>query len=136
VIVGQLTLVGTSDPGAQVEVLNGGDSLAVAQTGEDGEWTFTFEPSLGSYQFVARLLANPSVASDTITNQVVSASDAYDCVINAGIDRDDTYIVGTCDTMGTVSQATGVSLDDLIAANPQIENPDLIYPGQILTIPQ
>jgi hypothetical protein len=136
VIVGQLTLVGTGDPGTQVEVLNGDASLGVTQTDEDSEWTFTFEPGLGSYQFVARLAANPSIASDTIGNQVVSASDPYDCTINAGIDRGDTFIVGTCDTMGTVAQATGVSLEALIAANPQIENPDLIYPGQILTIPQ
>ena len=29
-----------------------------------------------------------------------------------------------------------VGVSEIINANPQISNPDLIYPGQILTIPQ
>ena len=39
------------------------------------------------------------------------------------------------DTMWKIAQKYEVGLDELIAANPQIENPDLIYPTQILVIP-
>jgi LysM repeat protein len=39
------------------------------------------------------------------------------------------------DTMSALAKKAGVSLADFIAANPQITNPNLIRPGQILTIP-
>lgn len=39
------------------------------------------------------------------------------------------------DTMWGIARQHGVRLDDLIRANPQIGNPDLIYPGQRLTLP-
>lgn len=46
-----------------------------------------------------------------------------------------TYIVCRGDTLGNIAAAYGVSLGTLIAANPQIWNPSLIYPGQRITIP-
>ena len=39
------------------------------------------------------------------------------------------------DTMWKLSRAYGVKLQDVINSNPQIEDPDLIYPGQVLNIP-
>jgi murein DD-endopeptidase MepM/ murein hydrolase activator NlpD len=39
------------------------------------------------------------------------------------------------DTMSALAKKAGVSLADFIAANPQITNPNLIRPGQILNIP-
>ena len=39
------------------------------------------------------------------------------------------------DTMWKLSRRYGVSLDSVIEANPQVENPDLIYPDDILHIP-
>lgn len=46
------------------------------------------------------------------------------------------YTVVSGDTLWDIAQANGVSLDGLIAANPQISNPDLIYPGDPITIPE
>lgn len=46
-----------------------------------------------------------------------------------------TYTVISGDTLHSVARKFGVSLNDLITANPQIENPQLIYPGQVLSIP-
>lgn len=46
-----------------------------------------------------------------------------------------TYTVRSGDTLSAIAAAHGVSYQALIAANPQIENPNLIYPGQVLTIP-
>ncbi len=40
------------------------------------------------------------------------------------------------DTMWKLSRAYGVSLQSVIDANPQVENPDLIYPDDILNIPE
>jgi len=39
------------------------------------------------------------------------------------------------DSLSAIAAANGVDLDSLIAANPEIENPDLIYPGQVLRLP-
>ena len=45
------------------------------------------------------------------------------------------YSVVRGDCLWKIAQAHGVSLSALIAANPQIKNPDLIYPGDKVTIP-
>jgi tyrosinase len=45
------------------------------------------------------------------------------------------YIVQQGDTLTAIATRFGVSLAALIAANPQITNPNLIFPGQIITIP-
>ena len=45
------------------------------------------------------------------------------------------YTVVAGDTMSGIAAKFGVSLSALVAANPQIKNPDLIYAGQVLTIP-
>jgi LysM repeat protein len=45
------------------------------------------------------------------------------------------YIVVRGDTMSNIAEAFGVSLEDLIAANPQIEDPSLIYAGNVITLP-
>ena len=39
------------------------------------------------------------------------------------------------DSLWSIAQQAGVGLDELEAANPQIENPDLIYPGQVVNLP-
>jgi spore coat assembly protein SafA len=46
-----------------------------------------------------------------------------------------TYVVQAGDTLSEIAQRFGVSLDALIAANPQITDPDRIFPGQVIVIP-
>lgn len=48
-----------------------------------------------------------------------------------GVDQGATYIVARCEYMALIAQRTGVKLADLIAANPQVTNPELIYPNQV-----
>jgi len=48
---------------------------------------------------------------------------------------ENTYIVKKGDTLWDIAQRFGVSLEELLKANPQIKNPDLIYPGQEIRIP-
>ncbi|MDN5364373.1 MAG: hypothetical protein PWQ91_1435, partial [Eubacteriales bacterium] len=45
------------------------------------------------------------------------------------------YTVQPGDTMFLIAQRFGVSLDDLIAANPHISDPNLIFPGDVLCVP-
>lgn len=44
------------------------------------------------------------------------------------------YEVQSGDYLGKIAQNVGLSVADLIALNPQIENPDLIFPGQMLNL--
>jgi LysM repeat protein len=44
----------------------------------------------------------------------------------------DTYVVRAGDTMRKIAQACGITLQSLIAANPEVINPNLIFPGQVL----
>ena len=46
------------------------------------------------------------------------------------------YTVVQGDSMFSIAQRFGVSLDALIAANPHITNPKLIFPGDVLCVPQ
>ena len=45
------------------------------------------------------------------------------------------YTVVSGDSMWKISVKYQVGVDEIILANPQIKNPALIYPGQVLTIP-
>lgn len=46
-----------------------------------------------------------------------------------------TYVVRKGDTLWGIAQSYGVKLTDLITANPQIKNPNMIYPGNEVRIP-
>ena len=45
------------------------------------------------------------------------------------------YVVQPGDTLSLIAQQFGVNLNDLIDANPEIEDPNLIFPGQVILIP-
>lgn len=46
------------------------------------------------------------------------------------------YTVVKGDSMWKISRRYEIGLDELIAANPQIEDPALIYPGDVITVPE
>lgn len=46
-----------------------------------------------------------------------------------------TYVIKWGDTLGNIAANMGFSLSDLLAVNPQIWNPSLIYPGQVINLP-
>ncbi|MCL6516498.1 LysM peptidoglycan-binding domain-containing protein [Alicyclobacillus sp.] len=46
------------------------------------------------------------------------------------------YVVKKGDTMWSISKATGVRLNLLMAANPQITDPNRLQPGQVILIPE
>jgi spore coat assembly protein SafA len=45
------------------------------------------------------------------------------------------HVVQRGDTLSGIAQQNGISLSSLISANPQISNPNLIYPGQTIHVP-
>lgn len=46
-----------------------------------------------------------------------------------------TYTVKSGDTLNNISKDFNITLQSLIAANSQIVNPDLIFPGQVINVP-
>lgn len=46
-----------------------------------------------------------------------------------------TFIVRSGDTFSGIAAICGVSINSLLAANPNILQPDLIFPGQVINIP-
>jgi len=45
------------------------------------------------------------------------------------------YVVQWGDTLGNIAARFGVSMNAMMAVNPQVWNPSLIYPGQVLNLP-
>jgi spore coat assembly protein SafA len=59
---------------------------------------------------------------------------AEDAVQDSGSVEKTAYTVVPGDTLWGISNRFGVSLDELLGKNPQIKNPNLIYPGDIINI--
>jgi uncharacterized YkwD family protein/spore coat assembly protein SafA len=60
---------------------------------------------------------------------------ALGTLIGAGVVSAAPYSVTGNDTMWTISKQHGISLSSLIKANPQVANPNIIWPGMVLNIP-
>ena len=56
-------------------------------------------------------------------------------VLVIGVSAATSHTVVSGDTMWKIAVRYQVGLSEIKVANPQISNPDLIYPGQVLTIP-
>ena len=56
-------------------------------------------------------------------------------ILVIGVSAATSHTVVSGDTMWKIAVRYQVGLSEIKAANPQISNPDLIYPGQVLTIP-
>ncbi len=46
-----------------------------------------------------------------------------------------TYMVQPGDTLGRIAASYGTSVNQILAINPQICNPNVIYPGQVINLP-
>ncbi len=55
--------------------------------------------------------------------------------LSAGAEPAKSHTVTSGDSMWKIAVKYEVGLSELISANPQISNPELIYPGQIINIP-
>jgi len=147
---GTLMLSGTGTPGSTLEVVANGEVLDTVTVGPDGTWALASELAPGDYELAVQNTGDPDSLSETVDVSVAapqpeaaedeSTVDDTEVVCGVGeaphgIDQGDTYVVARCEYMGLIAARTGVKLADLIAANPQIANPNLIYPGQVLNLP-
>ncbi|MDO4542026.1 MAG: SafA/ExsA family spore coat assembly protein [Bacillota bacterium] len=93
--------------------------------------------SLYSVSLNALIAANPQIEDpnriypQTMVIIPAAAGDSYEDRNFRGV----SYIVQPGDTLYEIAKLYHVSLESLIDANPQIQNPDLIYPGQKISVP-
>jgi LysM repeat protein len=80
--------------------------------------------------------ANPGLGWWLYAGQVIYVPSGYTApVYYPQTPSANTYVVQAGDTMGIIAARYGVTVYDLIAANPQIWNPSLIYVGQVIYLP-
>lgn len=70
-------------------------------------------------------------ASSISTLEEPAASSVY---TDTGSDGSRAYVVVPGDMMWKIARAHGITLKELIRLNPQIKNPDLIFPNQIIVV--
>jgi LysM repeat protein len=76
-------------------------------------------PGLGWWVYAGQVLYIPTGYTDPVNNPTYGG----------------TYVVQYGDTLGIIAASMGVSVSDILAVNPQIWNPSLIYVGQVINLP-
>ena len=102
------------------------------------ELELTEEPLPDYVRYRFAFWEDGNTSSGVLTEVSVENSDSGTAAgSTAGRDsgQTSTYTVCKGDTLWGIAGRYGVSLTDLIAANPQIKNPNLIYPGDQVKIP-
>ena len=130
-----IKLSGKSQPGSRVEVYFEGRRVGWAITDEDGYWSITLEKLVESGDYVLRF-------NQYIDGQLISSIDTPvtqpDKTIMESI-NENTYVVQPGNSLWRISRryyGRGIMYTLIFKANSsQINDPDLIYPGQIFDIP-
>ncbi len=97
-------------------------------------------PGLGSTPAVGQVIAIPNGTAAAVAP---AAPQAYAVAPGYGAGPayypqqagGGTYVVQWGDTLGEIAARNGVPLNTLLAANPQIWNPSLVFPGQVINLP-
>jgi LysM repeat protein len=80
--------------------------------------------------------ANPGIGWWIYAGQVLYVPNGYNAPYHPPVSSTGgSYIIRWGDTLGNIAAKNGISLHTLLAANPQIWNASLIYPGQVITLP-
>lgn len=82
-------------------------------------------PGLGWWVYAGQVLYIPSGSSEPVYYSEPSYYPSYG----------GTYVVQRGDTLSKIARRNGVSLSDVLAVNPQIWDPSLIYAGQVISLP-
>jgi len=136
---GELVLSGIGTPGAEIEILDNGVVIGTAVVSDDGSWSFALEPEPGNHEYGVRGVGDESVAGSVMTTVEAPVTETSTVGVCAnpkpGIDQGATYVVGECEWLIRIANRLEIEYDSLISVNPQIKNPNIIYPGQIINLP-
>ena len=142
-----MELRGPGTPGDEIEILDGDVVLGTTTVREDGTWRFEVELGQGARALAVRLKGDSAGTSEVTRVSVVPVEEACPfvpvpagesrCTADPppGEDRGDSYVVAPCETIRLIAARAGVRVQDLLAVNTQVCNPNLIYAGQVLALP-
>ncbi len=140
-VAGEQKLSGVGDPLLSLAlVINGGPDIPVALDATGGWSQLTsFEPGEYEILLVGRDATGAEVIRSTpLQLTVVPATPLPSCqnVTIYGLDRGNSYVVAPCETLARIAQRTGLTVQEIVAANPQLSDPDTLRVGQVLTLPR
>lgn len=132
---GMLKLSGKARPGAKVEAYVDGKMVGEATVGDDGFWNMVLDKPVNPGDYILRFhqIENESIISSIETP--ITQSDLSELDLG-----DRTYVVQPGNSLWRISRryyGRGTLYTIIFAKNnDQIDNPHLIYPGQIFKIPE
>ena len=132
---GMLKLSGKARPGAKVEAYVDGKMVGEATVGDDGFWNMILDKPVNPGDYILRFhqIENESIISSIETP--ITQSDLSEQDLG-----DRTYVVQPGNSLWRISRryyGRGTLYTIIFAKNnDQIDNPHLIYPGQIFKIPE
>lgn len=80
-------------------------------------------------------MPKPVVTAPTAQKTVSAPQGAPTTTTTAALPVDTKYTVAKGDTLSAIAKKYGITLQELLKANPQIKNPNLIKVGQVINIP-
>ena len=132
---GMLKLSGKARPGAKVEAYVDGKMVGEATVGDDGFWNMILDKPVNPGDYILRFhqIENENIISSIETP--ITQSDLSELDLG-----DRTYVVQPGNSLWRISRryyGRGTLYTIIFAKNnDQIDNPHLIYPGQIFKIPE
>lgn len=106
---------------------------AVEKAGEEGDKYLTIK--LQEYKAPGKRYVAVQTADTMVKTEEISASEA---AAPPAVEAVRTYTVQAGDTLWAIAKkyyGNGAEYPRIVSANPGIKNPNLIYPGQVFTIP-
>lgn len=144
---GPITLGGSGIPGSKVQIVVDGQLVGEAEVGTEGKWSFPYNfTQAGNFSVVVNGLdagGQAVAATEPATARIKAPAASVDikriCDFSDptvfGEDKGKFWLVDRCDTLSRIARVTNIPLAALIAANPQVRNPDLIYPSWEIILP-
>lgn len=136
---GGVTLSGTAEPGATVQLYLDNRPLAHAEADSGGAWRAT--PRGGGIEARLYTLRADQVAADgAVTQRVELPFQRTDLTLRATAEGETMVVVQPGNNLWTVARTVygrGTAYTTIYRANEaHIRDPDLIYPGQVFIIPR
>jgi large repetitive protein len=140
---------GEGRPDAWLEIIADNAVIGQIRVTAQGEWVCHCTLAPGEHTVSVREVAEPVRASDTliivVENPVVAfvpgvAADGappFRCPDSSppGVLDGMVYIIGCGESLSLIATRLGVTVDDLLAHNPQLSQPPMVYFGQRLNVP-